>query len=309
MNPSPARNLFDQIVANASPAMLLQSYISSSPPTFETEYLDFKGCAKLQPNEDKKIWSEALSGFANTGGGLLVWGLDCRPGPDGIDCVSGDSPCPDAEAFASRLRQLHPHSTIPALPGVEVTAVQKNPGTSEGYVLAYIPEGRHKPYRAESKNQNYYIRVGDNFRIPAVEILRSLFHPGSAPSFKAFVACDNGMVTIRIENVGVVSAYDTAITIDTNDPTERHADMPEWGQRWRGNLHVTSTALIPIHPEWIADSVRFSYSYIDPTKIFTIKATIYARDMQPQRFTFSEIGNHIKARDLYQMKEISTDIS
>jgi hypothetical protein len=93
---------FFQMIAHAErPAEYLRSLVKSNPPSFESEWLDFKGAAQLtatrQPPEVagknaekvKEIWSEALSGFANTQGGVLVWGIDAPKDPaTGIDAAS-----------------------------------------------------------------------------------------------------------------------------------------------------------------------------------------------------------------------------
>jgi len=81
---SSAHVLFDQIKAGG--IGFLQGTVHSTPPTFEEEWLDFKGAAATPPDKIKEIWSKALAGFANTEGGVLVWGIDARKDPTtGVD--------------------------------------------------------------------------------------------------------------------------------------------------------------------------------------------------------------------------------
>ncbi len=67
----------------------------------ETEYVDFKNSATVDPREqnperkDIEQWIEALSAFANTEGGVLVWGIDARKNGEDIDCAVALKPLPN----------------------------------------------------------------------------------------------------------------------------------------------------------------------------------------------------------------------
>jgi hypothetical protein len=87
--PSLAEELFEKIKGHTDPVAFLKAMADpASPPTFESDYLDFKARPEPDPKNAKlkEIWYEALSGFANSGGGVLVWGIDARKDPaTGID--------------------------------------------------------------------------------------------------------------------------------------------------------------------------------------------------------------------------------
>src|SRR5438309_5007606 len=173
MQPSQAKNFFDQIFASPEPARFLRSLISSSPPTFETEWLDFKGAEKLSDPDLKKAWSEALSGFANTQGGVLIFGIDARlDGETKIDAACGESLVADISACATRLQQLHGQATEPPVLGVEIRPVAADEKSPVGFVVCYIPESVYRPHRAEHARRNYFIRAGDDFVVPSVSLLR-----------------------------------------------------------------------------------------------------------------------------------------
>jgi hypothetical protein len=74
--PSIANEFFLKITGDSDPVAAIKRLLNATPPTFETEWLDFKGAANDQ--DTKKTWSKALAGFANTQGGVLVWGVDAR---------------------------------------------------------------------------------------------------------------------------------------------------------------------------------------------------------------------------------------
>src|SRR5258708_788503 len=75
---------------HADPVAYLRAMVGSATPTTESEYLEFKGWAgpkyTLAEKDEGRIWSEALSSFATTSGGVLVWGIDARKNPQtGVD--------------------------------------------------------------------------------------------------------------------------------------------------------------------------------------------------------------------------------
>ena len=175
---SSARVFFEYISAQSDGF----GYLSSVPdpkaahaPFFETEWLDFKG-APRDDNDAKKIWSKALSGFANVTDGLIVWGIDARKTPPkDIDAACGLRLIRDTEQFESKLRDWIRDATNPPVMGVEYA---RYPGPDgEGFLVCLVPESTYKPHRAEWAERQYFIRVGDDF-IPAEPgLLRMLFFP------------------------------------------------------------------------------------------------------------------------------------
>src|SRR2546423_872105 len=107
-----ARGFFDQIVNDPNPVAAIRRLINSDPPTAESDHFDCKLEHPDQKQRDKKtkeIWSEALGGFANAGGGVLIWGLDARKKTiDGreIDAVVGEGPVSNPRGLEARLREL-----------------------------------------------------------------------------------------------------------------------------------------------------------------------------------------------------------
>ncbi len=54
----------------------------------EDLHLDFKIINDpTLTREDRKSLAMALSGFANSDGGLVVWGVEARQNPAGVDCA------------------------------------------------------------------------------------------------------------------------------------------------------------------------------------------------------------------------------
>jgi hypothetical protein len=118
---SSAKAYFHDLFAQADPFGYLAAMPRSTLPTFATEWLDFKGNA--QDKDILKIWSEAVSGFANTEGGVLVWGLDCRKKIDGVDAVSDLALIPNPALLVSKLPHNIHQSTDPPVGGIEIREI------------------------------------------------------------------------------------------------------------------------------------------------------------------------------------------
>jgi hypothetical protein len=273
--PSQAEMLFESIFAANDPGAIIRSWSHASPPTFEEEWLDFKvgtagPPASPRPLEEKFIketWSKTLSGFGNTGGGVLVWGVDCRKMPSPIDSTNeidaaGDlRPVPDPLALKSRLLELLLGATDPGVGGVQVREIIAPGG---GFVVCHVPEGRAKPYRADLvAGKPYYQRVGQSFEIIPTSLLRSLFYPHASARLAIMVDYQfnkdpsNPMTTYEtsVENRGTASAHDVVVHYEI-ESAWNHFRTPAHFERGRGwepiKVYPAKGSLVcerPIHPE------------------------------------------------------------
>src|SRR5208337_179338 len=130
-----------------------------------------KGCEpkNLKPGAVdfiKETWSKALSAFANSAGGVLIWGIHAAK-KDGVDEAQSFRLVPNPKALATRLMTLHHEATDPPLTGVRVEPFTDPTEGRKGFVVCLIPQGDFVPYRAEHSDRQYYIRVGDDSIIPS----------------------------------------------------------------------------------------------------------------------------------------------
>lgn len=208
----------------------------------EELFLDYK-CVRT-PNGTKKLHdddlgnlSKAISGFGNSDGGVIIWGINCRT-VEG----KGDLPVGYQAKTVRSLMEFDPNwlksliegassgSTLPPHQRVENFPLVREDG-SDGVLITYIPAGMSTPLRAVHGGKDcYYIRAGSNF-IPAPHgVLASLFgrrpqpilradvqlfldtRPGlSAPQSKPQLGIE---LKIKIINVGRGIAEDAFITFD-----------------------------------------------------------------------------------------------
>jgi hypothetical protein len=149
----------------------------------EELFLDYKRAATVTPFRkldvsDRKNLAKAIAGFANSEGGVIVWGVDCRQNPPHGDVPTGPIPITNPNAFKSLLEGSITGLTLPAHPGVENVVLQIN-GQTDGFVVTHIPVGLNVPYRTLGDREEYYIRAGSNFVPTPHAVLAGLF--GRAP--------------------------------------------------------------------------------------------------------------------------------
>ena len=108
--------------------------------------LEFKtvGDASLKP-ADRKNLARVLSGFSNSAGGIVVWGVDARKNEDDIDCAVDLRPIDNIARFVSRLNELTPQAASPVLDGVEHKAIRNG---ESGFAATFVPESDVAPHMA-----------------------------------------------------------------------------------------------------------------------------------------------------------------
>jgi len=143
----------------------------------EEFFLDFKrsadegGGSRLHQN-DRNNLGRALSGFANSEGGVILWGVDCRRGEHGADVARCKYPLADSAAFVSWLENAISGCTLPACPGVRSISISGSGST--GFAATYVPKSARAPHQDLAKG-GYYIRAGSDFLPAPYGVLAGLF--------------------------------------------------------------------------------------------------------------------------------------
>ncbi|MBN9438410.1 ATP-binding protein [Bosea sp. (in: a-proteobacteria)] len=114
-------------------------------------------------DDDRRTLGEALSGFSNSAGGLLIWGVDARK-KDGIDCANELKPIGGIEAFQSNVTTLVGQFLMPRHEGIRTAIVPCKERPGYGYLLLHVERSERRPHRSEAKGKRgYFKRVGDSF--------------------------------------------------------------------------------------------------------------------------------------------------
>lgn len=315
MAESLASAFYNQIISADDPGAFLESLIGRT----EEDWLDFKGFSKntslaQQAKDIRKIWAENLSAFANTAGGLLIWGI--RAQHDKAKHVSVASELalfPEPTVLKTTLQNLHLEATDPPVAGVQIHCYPAPSGNgTEGFVVCYIPESEYKPHCAKLGDKAFFMRFGDKTKVPATSVIRSLFYP----KLNCRLAVDirgvrlqdgTPLFTLNVINAGPATADDLLITCAVsipnqapplNDITFHNIDDKEFvyiDLLWEPAAHTETHLLTdsgaglrskhPIHPGmvWIVGTCRPHLSYI-PEKIM-FECNVFLRGMGPQECT------------------------
>ena len=152
--------LWEDLIAD--PANAVQSLITSK--THESLRLEFKTKSDQSGDlnkDDKKNLGEALSGFSNSDGGILIFGIETKRDGEG-EYASEFKPIYPLSALHSKIESLCSEYVSPSNITIEVTSVILQKDT--GLIAIKIPRGDNRPYMSMAPNhQRYYKRTHDRF--------------------------------------------------------------------------------------------------------------------------------------------------
>lgn len=154
----------------------------------EHHFLDFKevplsgGSNSLNESISEKL-GKALSGFSNSQGGIIVWGIrkkDRDRAPMGYSLVK--KPKQLVEALNRRISEI----IVPTVDGVDSRVIFEN-AQEEGVVATYIPASEKTPHMYLIK-KSYYKRSGDSFLKMEHYDLEDMFGRRSRPKLALKIA-------------------------------------------------------------------------------------------------------------------------
>jgi hypothetical protein len=176
IRPSRAKAYFEKIRLPENGSKFLEGLTGSDTSVYESEFLDFKGGQGLSSRSDDltRLWAKNLSCFANSDGGVVIFGIDAPAGK-----AKGLSLVEDVAGLQRRLKELLPTITEPPVQRVEIESYESPVGSNEGFVVCYIPESPWRPHQSKLSGQpaQFYIRAADNCVPCSVSMLRALFAP------------------------------------------------------------------------------------------------------------------------------------
>jgi len=238
MEPSIPKRLFDEITGAGEAAAIqyLESLVTSAEKTFESQFLEFKSGGTHKVGE---AWSRELSAFANTDGGVVVWGLRTER-HDGVDYASTLEKVPNPLDLKAELEKQLQHGTDPPVSGVEILPFPSS--GDPGFVVCHIPESTYKPHRALlCAGHPYFGRFSHRTDIIPTAWLRRLFYPEKALRLMGrldVVANDDieskWQINGCIANEGPVTAQSMYVQIVSNRICKFQA-MGDWQLVNQGN--------------------------------------------------------------------------
>jgi hypothetical protein len=306
-----AQEIFDRIVSRGETA--IDEFIHDRQS--EELFLDFKrssdeGKGNSLSNEDRKNLSKAISGFGNSEGGVIVWGVDCSKGKDGADVAKAKLPITDAKRFQSWLEGAISGCTVPPHSGVRNATVLIGKSQA-GFVVTYIPKSDHAPHQMIGKLQ-YYIRAGSDFVPTPHQVLAGMFgkrpqprvypmYLTSSPVIEGKAICAQLGFIVRNGGPGIATDLFLNVMIWSQGGNSEIALQPADQTRWAGSIAFENRHMslvtnpgIRLPPEAQMQPVVLHIRLIPPfTKELCVEFLMGAGSSIPHRGKFTT-----KAEDL-----------
>jgi hypothetical protein len=183
-----AEDIFERIKKEGMTA--IEEFISTRQ--CEELFLDFKrscnnGARNTLDQNDRNNLAKAISGFGNSEGGVIVWGIDCSKDIDYADVARSKFPIENVKRFVSWLENAVSGCTVPPHTGVLQQTILIN-NKEDGYVATYIPKSNHAPHQVVGELK-YYMRAGSSFSPVPHGVLAGMFGRRPQPDvFHEFIA-------------------------------------------------------------------------------------------------------------------------
>ncbi len=128
----------------------------------EDLHLEAKTCVDSFNDTDQGRLAKALSSFANSDGGVIIYGLASeREAESGRDVIAREAAVADAEAMRSRILGLISQIVESPVEGVLTKAIMLPGDSRSGFVLVLIPRC-DGILRRSKKNREFYRRHGSS---------------------------------------------------------------------------------------------------------------------------------------------------
>jgi len=148
----------------------------------ESLYYECKAPGDPKLTRDLRLHlAKALSGFSNTNGGILIWGLSTtKHAHSGLDVMTQLEPIGNCKSFAQQVANEIPGLSTPGVINAEVKTLTETPTETRGIVVAHVPKFVGDPVQS-TEDQRFYYRSGDDFVVAPYEMVKRLFAATESP--------------------------------------------------------------------------------------------------------------------------------
>jgi hypothetical protein len=277
----------------------------------ENLFIEFKTVVHPNYNDnnreiDKKNISKAISGFANSSGGVIVWGIKAKENEKNQDIATDKSPIKELTKFLNILNRIEGQATTPPVTGIIHRKIELS--DDFGFIVTYVPPSEFAPHMANFADKHYYKRSGDSFYVCEHYDIKDMLHRKHSAALK--LELKNKSVrqylkdtlryelTIALRNNGRNFAKAPLIKVEINSPYK----FEDYGLDGNGNIGLFKVRATPRTPQMSTymggqDVIVFPDLEYDIDKIvidvdknvtelprLTINYMIVAENMEKQRF-------------------------
>lgn len=154
------RELFDKLLLEGEAG--IERLVTER--TQESVTLDFKEKVTASHGEvekkDRQVFGKILSAFSNSTGGLVIYGVEAKPGDDKVDRARSLKPIANVERFEVDMRRASGELLQPRHEGVDVRSIPTALGDGSGYLLVRVDRSERRPHRSEAAGDEFYYKRG-----------------------------------------------------------------------------------------------------------------------------------------------------
>jgi len=159
----------------------------------ETEGLHLEAKAPSMPrvNRDQQIYiAKAISGFSNTAGGIVIWGVSItKHEHSGLDVLTQIEPVANCHQFMRSLQRIIPTLSTPPILSAKCKCILRRKSDTRGVVVTHFPYQEGSPVQSSLDNL-FYWRSGDDFHPAPYEMIRRLFLSADSPDLRTQIDAD-----------------------------------------------------------------------------------------------------------------------
>lgn len=199
----------------------IQGFVSDGRE--EDLHLEFKTISSPSlTRDDRKNLAKALSGFANSDGGLIIWGIVARS-IDDVDVASASNLILELKKLISNLNSFSGKLVSPIVDNVRHKAIYQPGSNAIGFAVTIIPKSQSTPHMALGGEHRYYKRSGDSFYRMEHFDLEDMFGRRPRPDLKLYTKVTSGgggsvTLVLGLHNQGKGIAKFPYLSLTTENP-------------------------------------------------------------------------------------------
>ena len=199
--------------------------------------------------EERKDLAKIISGFANSDGGVFVWGIETEKA-DGIDRAKCAAPIERVTDVLSSVEAALATLVTPPVSGIECAAWPQI--GDRGYLVLRIPRSDRRPHMAIAAGENkYYFRDQEGFKAMLHFQVEDAFARRSKPKFQVTTFVDSAWqgsslhssdhgtyvtgaertVVVALKNISDVTAEHISVEMTFSHDVRTHLLRPATGFR------------------------------------------------------------------------------